>query len=342
MKLDELLTNPLWFPAQVNFENLIFEELSPATLKTSPFLDARAIGKTGKTATVPLATLFENEGRIFAAAQPIYEIFHISHVGSTFIARLMDEFPATVVYKEPPILHGLATQYMDAQTGTAFFDRDSLLRLNALIYAFLTTPNKTTIIKHTSQNLILPRALAPFGVTVKPALYLYTNCETFLCHGLSSQGLALDSHNNIRNRIMFLNAVALNEHFEVSALNALQKMAVLWMAEMVKLILRSSAENGDKLVNFDTHLATKGRSEIVAELATHFNLNSDDAEIQKISKSPVWNKNSKNEKSDSFERRQTKIHAAAKQNRADIDATLEWAKSICARNVTLHKLLAFF
>lgn len=341
MQLEDLLSSPLWLPASVSLDSLVFEEISEDTLRKSPFLDARAVGRTGKKLPVPLKTLFEQEEKIFAAAGPIHEIFHISHVGSTFVARLLENFPDSVVYKEPPILNGLTAQIQEDQQGLAYFDRDTLLRINAIIYGFMSAKGHKTIIKHTSQNLLLPRALQGFGLDIRPALYLYTDLQDFLCHGLASQGLQLDSHNNIRNRVIFMNAVALNEKFIVSQLDPLQKMAVLWMAEMLKLILRSAPEQGDRLFDFDAEFAAKDRTAIVTDLATHFSYDLTPETVQGVVTNPVWESNSKIAQKHSFKDRQANIKANAKTHKESLATTLNWARSICQKNITLHKLLPF-
>ncbi|NBR41152.1 MAG: hypothetical protein EBT93_17350, partial [Alphaproteobacteria bacterium] len=63
--------------------------------------------------------------------------------------------------------------------------------------------------------------------------------------------------------------------------------------------------------------------------------------VQEIATNPVWESNSKTAKKHSFEDRQANIKANAKTHKESLAATLDWARSICQKNITLHKLLPF-
>ncbi|MEL0206076.1 MAG: hypothetical protein VW987_07170, partial [Alphaproteobacteria bacterium] len=124
-------------------------------------------------------------------------------------------------------------------------------------------------------------------------------------------------------------------------LDPLQKMAVLWMAEILKLILRSAPEQGDKLFDFDAEFAAKDRTAIVTDLATHFSFDLTPETVQGIATNPVWESNSKIAQKHSFKDRQANIKANAKTHKESLATTLNWARSICQKNITLHKLLPF-
>ena len=93
-------------PSSLSFEEIFFEEISEHTLKQSSFLDQRAVGKTGKCIKIPIRHLLDN-CHLIDASGSLNHIFHISHVGSTFIAKLYDEFFAATVYREPTAFKGL-------------------------------------------------------------------------------------------------------------------------------------------------------------------------------------------------------------------------------------------
>lgn len=113
------------------------------------------------------------------------------------------------------------------------------------------------------------------------------------------------------------------------------------MAEMLKLILRSAPEKGDRLFDFDAEFAAKDRAAIVTDLATHFSFDLTPETVQGIATNPVWESNSKTAKKHSFEDRQANIRANAKTHRETLAATLNWTRSICQKNIVLHKLLPF-
>ena len=79
MKLEELLQNKYWMPSSIQYNQIIFEEISENTLNDSPFLDQRAVGKTGRTAKVPISALVEIKD-VISPEGSLNHIFHISHV----------------------------------------------------------------------------------------------------------------------------------------------------------------------------------------------------------------------------------------------------------------------
>jgi hypothetical protein len=340
MKINEVLSNPYWMPSSLSFEEIFFEEISEHTLKQSSFLDQRAVGKTGKSIKVPIRHLLDNSDLINVTGS-INHIFHISHVGSTFIAKLYDEFFAATVYREPTAFKGLAFLCRETKNGVTPFNPTELSLLYELLCKLMMRGNKVTIIKHSSQNLIIPDFSAAMGVSPKPVLFVYTPLKKFLCHGLASPGLQSDAINGSDARIKFFNSVSTLDTVALSQMSKIQQISLIWVAEMIKVLARFDEEREDQLLNFDEVMSTGTKSEMVNTLSDAFDIPILKNQISRIEASPIWEKNSKGLSGGGFASRQQKINHIEMNEKDQIIAGVNWVTKLCDRNIMFRPLLQY-
>src|SRR5687768_18001668 len=99
-----LAATPLWFPHLLDpvTDRLLLVEKAEAEYRDSAFLDERSL-KAGRARHGVewwhLAAAFPP-----AARRDLHYIFHIGHVGSTLVSRLLGELPAILSLREPLIL----------------------------------------------------------------------------------------------------------------------------------------------------------------------------------------------------------------------------------------------
>ena len=340
MKINEVLSNPYWMPSSLSFEEIFFEEISEHTLKQSSFLDQRAVGKTGKSIKVPIRHLLDNCDSINVTGS-INHIFHISHVGSTFIAKLYDEFFAATVYREPTVFKGLAFLCRETKNGVTPFSPTELSLLYELLCKLMMRGNKVTIIKHSSQNLIIPDFSAAMEVSPKPVLFVYTPLKKFLCHGLASPGLQSDAINGSDARIKFFNSVSTLDTVALSQMSKIQQISLIWVAEMIKVLARFDEEREDQLLNFDEVMSTGTKSEMVNTLSDAFDIPILKNQISRIEASPIWEKNSKGLSGGGFASRQQKINHIEMIEKDQITAGVNWVTKLCDRNIMFRPLLQY-
>ena len=340
MKINEVLSNPYWMPSSLSFEEIFFEEISEHTLKQSSFLDQRAVGKTGKSIKVPIRHLLDNCDSINVTGS-INHIFHISHVGSTFIAKLYDEFFAATVYREPTVFKGLAFLCRETKNGVTPFSPTELSLLYELLCKLMMRGNKVTIMKHSSQNLIIPDFSAAMEVSPKPVLFVYTPLKKFLCHGLASPGLQSDAINGSDARIKFFNSVSTLDTVALSQMSKIQQISLIWVAEMIKVLARFDEEREDQLLNFDEVMSTGTKSEMVNTLSDAFDIPILKNQISRIEASPIWEKNSKGLSGGGFASRQQKINHIEMIEKDQITAGVNWVTKLCDRNIMFRPLLQY-
>ena len=340
MKINEVLSNPYWMPSSLSFEEIFFEEISEHTLKQSSFLDQRAVGKTGKSIKVPIRHLLDNCDLIEASGS-INHIFHISHVGSTFIAKLYDEFFAATVYREPTAFKGLAFLCRETKNGVTPFSPNELSRLYELLCKLMMRGNKATIIKHSSQNLIIPDFNAAMKVGPKPVLFIYTPLKKFLCHGLASPGLQSDAVNGADARIKFFNSVSTLDTVALNQMNKIQQISLIWVAEMTKVLARFDEGRDDQILNFDEVMSTETKTEMIKILSNAFDIPILKNQIGKIEISPIWEKNSKGLSEGGYASRQQKINNIEMKEKDQIIAGVNWVLDLCDRNIMFRPLLQY-
>jgi hypothetical protein len=143
-------------------------EMAPDDYRAASFLDDRMFQQKQRTSyLLPWGNVANSVPR--NARRDARWIFHISHVGSTLIARLLGEIEGVVSVREPRALRDLT-----------FFPADVRSRFISPLQALFSrtfTSNGAALIKATSFVSEIAGELIPEG---HPALFLYTTPRSFI------------------------------------------------------------------------------------------------------------------------------------------------------------------
>lgn len=337
LSIKDLLSDPHWVPYSLQGEGVVFREITADTYKNSVFLDRRSQNVTGRQVVIPINALL-------ATPTPALDtvgrhIFHISHVGSTFAATLLDCLPEVAVLREPQILRELAAISHGIRDGGSLLNLDRLKGLIHFTLAKLThSSSHELIIKNTSGNLTISPLIFTSYVSPPKAIGLYTSLRHFIAHGISSGGLKSDAIGSLGKRIAFLNRLADYEMLHASTLNLFQIFSITWMAEMVRLVSVSQSSPDFLMIHFD---AIAGDKRMLTEsVMRQFYPDSSEDTITALVSSDVWDKNAKHKEAFSFKDRQDKINRNAAQFHTEINSCLRWASTYCADNLAMRGLLS--
>ena len=182
---DSLAKTPELFPfgLDVGTDSLTFLQLGEADLARASFLDQRIRTPGSPTHTIPFA---EAQAAISESGLPESAdfIFHIGHVGSTLLSRLLGRHAAILSLREPAILRTLAQiRTMPASVPSRWSAEAFEAHLATLLKLWSRTfrPEQRTLIKATSfasefAPEILARPYQPKAIfmTVMPEIYLAT------------------------------------------------------------------------------------------------------------------------------------------------------------------------
>ena len=208
LALGDLYTSPDHYLHSFDADNAIVVPMDRAAYHRSIFLDGRISPAAGQAMALPVAALAQGT----RAPQPTSWIFHMAHVGSTLLARALDDPEASLVLREPLALRQVAIQ-----------PDDQRLAIVAAMLGKRYRADAPTLVKaNVPVNFMLPKLTA-----IDPnarAILLYLPLRDYLLAILRS-----DSHRNwLRNVTAFL-APYLGD---LSASSDAERGAALWLAQV--------------------------------------------------------------------------------------------------------------
>lgn len=105
---DDIAVSPAWLPLDSTGPGVVrLVRLDEVAYRAASFLDQRVLAANPVTAVVAAATVAAAAAKLTPRA---HYIFHIGHVGSTLVSRLVGEFESLFSVREPAILRELAAQ----------------------------------------------------------------------------------------------------------------------------------------------------------------------------------------------------------------------------------------
>jgi hypothetical protein len=149
---DALTASPLLYPIALDprTDGVRLVRLTEADYAAASFLDGRLLTPATPTAAGPWADV-----RAAAAGLPArcHFIFHVSHVGSTLLSRLVGQHPSLFSLREPAVLRTLAEAHRTLGRPECPWPRDEFEdRLGVMLGLWSRTfaPGRTAVIKATS------------------------------------------------------------------------------------------------------------------------------------------------------------------------------------------------
>ena len=288
---DRLRRDPDLYPHSYDpmADALLFVEMTRAGFEAASFLDQRAITPqmrsqwvAGQPVDATMATVPRGE---------VGYIFHIGHVGSTLLSRMMGAHAEVHALREPATLRTLAQIAPELATAESMVAPDAFdRRLSSLVKLWARTysPTQRSLVKATSfaselapQLLAEPQAQPSLAMFVKPEIYI----ASILGGENSRQELKALSQGRLRRLHRRLGADA----WRLYELSEGERAAVSWACEMTAL----EAADGGCLswIDFETFLAHPEAGLTAAFAATGFTV--DAAEVAAIVAGPLMQRYSK-------------------------------------------------
>lgn len=314
--------------ADLQKDQVLLSTMSESAFRQASFLDQRLftpdlqrqVVSWADVATVPLPPL----------PKPQY-IFHIGHVGSTLISRLLGELESILALREPAILRQLADEYVNRPAEIGWSADERAERLNQ-VESWLSRAfhaDQRVMIKASSFVSPLARPLLAAEGT---ALFLFASLERYL-----PTILAGDSSKQEASALTDARLYRLEQHcgepWEKKATLSLAQTAALgWLCEMVTLCdaQRHCPEAKIAWMDFDDFLERPGGQ--LRRAASHFGRNMSPEQAQRLISSPIMTSYSKAPEYDySASLREELLAEAAKIHADDIRQTLLWTDKLARR-----------
>lgn len=207
-------------------------------------------------------------------------IFHIGHVGSTLVSRLLGEIDGVLALREPQTLHAVARLPSEARPRYA----ETVTKLMSRTFA----RGETACVKATSFVSEVAPELVPPG---ERALFLFVEPQNYIATILRSQNSLAELRAKAPSRAQRLSARVAG--FDSPPSNDAQLAAIAWACEMTSLEAAAERMGGRKLAwcNFDAMLSDLPLA--LGDLARHFGFAARAEAIRSIATGPLTTRYSK-------------------------------------------------
>ncbi|HEX8262886.1 MAG TPA: hypothetical protein VF547_08440 [Allosphingosinicella sp.] len=323
-----LAATPLWFPQFLDpaTDRVLLVERTEADYRDSAFLDERSLKPDRPRHAVEwwhLAAAFPP-----AARRDVQYIFHIGHVGSTLVSRLLGELPQLLSLREPLVLRTFAEMLGERGRAEALWDPVSIPgRLDVLTALLSRTfrAGQRALVKATSFVSEIAADLVPTG---SRALLLYARperyFETVLAGPNSRQELAMTA----QGRLKRLHRSVGGDRWRLWEMGEGERLAMAWAAEMASLVRAAEAlpAGSATWLDFDAFLDAPAPS--LAALAAFFGVPLDPAGAEHLAADPLMRRYSKAAEYEySRELREEVLAEARREQAPAIAAALRWLDS---------------
>jgi hypothetical protein len=224
-----LARSPEWFPQALDprSDSVSLIRLTEADYAKASFLDGRNNGFRA-VQTLPFGEVRQGADGLPEACD---YIFHIGHVGSTLLSRLLGAHPAVFALREPAILRTLAQ--IRAESFWAEANVEAHLSTFLALWSRTFRPEQRAQIKATSfaselASPILSRASQP------KAIFMFVPPQDFLASILGAENSPREAHAMAPSRAARLNK-RLGTNIRAETLSIGEMTALGWACEMTAL-----------------------------------------------------------------------------------------------------------
>jgi hypothetical protein len=292
---EELGRSPELFPLALDppRDSVAFIHLNKSDYEQASFLDARLLTPQTSSRTLPWSQV----AAAINAAQLIERcgfIFHIGHVGSTLLSRLMGAHAGIFSLREPALLRTFA-QLGGQPEGQPhrWSDDDFSARLTGCLKLLSRTfeTRQLPLVKATSFVSELAASLVSRASTPK-AVMMYVSPESYMATILGGPNSRQEAKMLAPSRLQRLHRRIGAEAWQLPLLSEGEVLAMSWACEMSALA--QAANSGSKRVlpvNFDQFLAHPGPH--LSAVLVHFDIEGTANEVRAITEGPEMRRYSK-------------------------------------------------
>lgn len=323
----EIVKDGRWLAQAVDLNSRVLRvvEMSPDDYRAVSFLDDRLLQQPR---TAALIHWDQVAAAIPAGARRDARwIFHIGHVGSTLVSRLLGEVPRVLAIREPRLLRDL--------TIAPAAQREPFLSATTALMSRAFADSEIALVKATSMASEIAGGLVPPG---ERALFLYAAPRAYVATILAGE-------NSRRELQMLLPHRAQRMAGRVAALGETRTShahaaAAAWACEMTALEAAAEVMDDRQLLWADFDELLGNLEAWLTEAAAFFGLDAPREQLRAIANGPLVRRYSKAlEYEYSPELRQELLAEATADNSAAIDSAMTMLRSAAARSPLLARAL---
>lgn len=329
---EDIAVSPAWLPLDAAGPGVTrLVRLDEAAYRAASFLDQRVLAAHPPQAVVASATTAAAAARLTPRA---HYIFHIGHVGSTLVSRLVGEFGSLFAVREPAILRTMASQ-----AGRPEVHGDTDLRGTLSLLARTWNPGQRAVVKATS----FVSEIAEPILEIDPgaaAILMFTPALAYLRCILGGPNSRVESRTLAPARLARLRGRLADAAIDTAAESEGQWIAMSWLCEMICLQQAARRFASRVLwVDFDGFLAAPraGLEAILRALGA----TADPGHIDGILAGPLMRRYSKApEHAYDAALRQVVLTAAEREHPAEIRRGMAWLEAVGTRHRIAAEVLS--
>jgi hypothetical protein len=230
-----IAATPAWFPQLLDPINdrVLLVRKSEEEYRDAAFLDERSLRPDAERQIVDWSALAAS---VPAEAQrDVQYIFHIGHVGSTLISRLLGELPEMLALREPLIVRTFDAMLAERGTPEALWDPASLparLDVTTALLSRTFRPEQRALVKATSFTSESAAELVPPGAK---ALLLHVSPQRYIETILAGDNSRRDLRATAQERLRRLHRRSGDHRWKLWEMKEGEKIAMAWATEMTSL-----------------------------------------------------------------------------------------------------------
>jgi hypothetical protein len=326
---EDIARSPAWLPLEVDATAVKLVCLSEAAYRAASFLDQRLLSLGYAQQTCTAATLQGAAAQLACRAQ---YVFHIGHVGSTLISRLIGEHPQLFSLREPELLRTIAT---GQSGGGGVPDLSVALALLSRTWQ----PSQRAVIKVTSFVSELAETILA-GADRPSAIFMFAQPLQYLRGILAGPNSRVETRQLAPARLQRLARRFAQSGWRPEPLSEGEYIAMSWLCEMTAL--RQAARRVGRQVlwvDFDLFLAAPvaGLEAILRTLG----VSAAPAEIEALVSGPLMRQYSKAPEYpyDAGLRRQV-LESGDREHQTEIRRGMDWLQKAAVHDPLMQEALA--
>lgn len=277
---EDFLANGRWLVQAIDPRTRLARlvNLDPEALRVASFLDDRLMASKPEARLCNLDEIIEQASAV--AAPPAAWVFHIGHVGSTLVSRLLGELNGVIAPREPRSLRDLAIANHE--------ERAVLAAALSRLMARRATSDRAVIVKATSfvsefASVLLEREAA--------ALLLYATPESYIGGILAGENSVkeLAALESLRAERLASRGIRLVGFGQSNA----HRAASAWACEMTSLEAAAEVLPESRVMWADFDEMLRDMPTWLMRAATHFGVDASPSEIDTLAKGPLMRRYSK-------------------------------------------------
>jgi hypothetical protein len=337
---EELGRSPELFPYALDLpgDSVAFIRLEKSGYERASFLDARLL--TPQTSQRALA--WTQLGAAIEAAQLTERcgfIFHIGHVGSTLLSRLIGTHTGVFSLREPLILRSFAQMRDEPAQPRAWTDFNGRLGIGLQLLSRTFETRQLAVVKATS--FVSELAAELLGRASMPkAVLMFVSPESYIATILGGPNSRQEAKLLAPSRLWRLHRRIGNEAWQLADLSEGEVLALAWACEMSALAQAANSSSGRVLqVDFDRFLVDPAA--VLLSVLRHFDIPAAATDVRAILEGPDMRRYSKAPEHvyDAALRRDV-LNQARAVNSAEIRRGLAWLDRTAARFAPVRHAMA--